>query len=268
MYILLLRKSSKRNLLVLPYANKLLDAQAMLAPENFKNFYEDDKENKEANRNTFIGNLCAFLSNWSIKEKTPLTLTWRVKTYRSYNKKIREFLIKDEPLSKILDLIGLRVIVGKKPIDDSSSIRLCYKLANDLQHWLMLEMESTLMDSEPRKSPDITILNDDVEEDIWIPDKSLIPRSFQNNWKDYIAFPKSNGYQGLHLVFRLSYPVFLEMELQIRSHAMHERAEHGSCAHSSHKKNRYPTVFNDLMDPSIDDIPQSIPTKGSKEFHP
>ena len=49
---------------------------------------------------------------------------------------------------------------------------------------------------------------------------------------DYIAAPKANGYRSLHAAVHTPVGV---AEFQVRTHAMHHHAEHGSASHHAYK---------------------------------
>ncbi len=58
-------------------------------------------------------------------------------------------------------------------------------------------------------------------------------RNIPHEFDDYIAAPKENGYRSLHTA--VNGPSNKVVEIQIRSHAMHEEAEFGVCSHWRYK---------------------------------
>ncbi len=63
-------------------------------------------------------------------------------------------------------------------------------------------------------------------------------RPVVNRFKDYIAFPKPNGYRSLHttLTDLPGLPPTVFLEVQIRTHAMHQEAQYGVASHWLYKE--------------------------------
>jgi GTP pyrophosphokinase len=57
-----------------------------------------------------------------------------------------------------------------------------------------------------------------------------------SEYDDYIAAPKPNGYRSIHTA--VVSPRGFTVEIQARTHSMHEICERGSAAHSVYKENR------------------------------
>lgn len=74
-------------------------------------------------------------------------------------------------------------------------------------------------------------------------------RNIPHEFDDYIAAPKENGYRSLHTA--VVGPNNRVIEVQIRSHAMHEEAEYGVCSHWRYKG-------TDSSDSPVDSYEQKI----------
>lgn len=75
-------------------------------------------------------------------------------------------------------------------------------------------------------------------------------RAIPNEFDDYIASPKDNGYRSLHTA--VIGPQGKVMEVQIRTHWMNEEAEFGVCAHWQYKDNNDVDEKNTSKNPSPD----------------
>jgi (p)ppGpp synthase/HD superfamily hydrolase len=106
----------------------------------------------------------------------------------------------DRNLDNITDLVALRVILtpGKKEGEDlgaDSGVWLCYHVLGLVQH---------------------------------LPGFQPVPTKV----KDYISFPKVNGYQSLHTALMYKGQ---SVEVQIRTQYMHQVAEYGMASHWAYK---------------------------------
>ncbi|MCX6786662.1 MAG: HD domain-containing protein [Candidatus Kaiserbacteria bacterium] len=95
-----------------------------------------------------------------------------------------------------------------------------------------------------RKHDDITLIHDIAALRIIVPEIEdcyttlgvvhAMYRPLPGEFKDYIAFPKPNGYQSLHTT--VVTPEAGIVEIQIRTEEMHRRAQFGIASHMSYKQ--------------------------------
>jgi RelA/SpoT family (p)ppGpp synthetase len=123
--------------------------------------------------------------------------------YSIYRKMQRKKLSFDE----IYDIHALRVIL--EPNSDQISDNMSAQQKDDLERTLCYQVLG-------------------IVHGLWKP----IPQEFD----DYIAAPKSNGYKSLHTAVR-DPETGDKLEVQIRSVRMHEEAERGIAAHWAYKEN-------------------------------
>lgn len=230
---------SEGSLNSLLHANKLEEGENML---NLNNLYQLEQE---------FYDFKEYLRKWAKTHNLHLKLKRRKKDWIGLNEKILLFISLKRPLSEILDLLGFRIILGNSTVDTIRDIKLLYELQNEIMLFFIKKKHCIFLEAEPKI--DANFDPDKYKEELVIPQTLLLNPSFENLVKDYVRFPKWNGYQSLHSVVRKPNGVFFE--LQIRTYAMDLRAEYGSGMHKNYKNSRY----KDLKDFDIDYSKISIP---------
>lgn len=175
----------------------------------------------------------------------PISLTKRRKAFIGLNEKIRLTLLKSledkedktSSLSQISDLLGFRIIVGNSnnsTKDEQVSVDTCYTILNELIFFFVnsgYNLEELNFNKEK--------FNSSEHPDVVLPYNTVL-RGFENYVKDYIRYPKSNGYQSLHVVFKVTNGLLFE--IQIRTQSMDYRAEYAKANHKNYNENKYKNV--------------------------
>lgn len=221
-HIELLREAKSYNDLL--WANKMEVSSAMFAEENIKQFYMT------------LQKLEDYLESLSKITGIKLEISARRKSLISLCRKIQLHLVLKNPLDEIFDELGIRIIVGDSEIDNKILLDLCDVVMNGVLNFLVKEggvpkdlKQSYKKGFKPEDHPDVIVQ-----------EKSLIDSRYKNNIKNYNKNPKPNGYQGLHAVVQLRNGVLFE--IQVRTKAMHLRAESGNARHDSYKDDRYKVI--------------------------
>lgn len=222
LYVEMLRSTG--NIFHAQYAAKLEQSRRMLSADNLKQLENDFIEFKE------------HIKSWTKDSKIQVSLFRRQKDFLGLNSKIRLYLAQGKNLSKINDLLGFRIVLKTDCPDSEETIKQCYSVLNETISFFALKMGCMLIEAEPRSGNEIS-KEEAKELGIVIPTKNLILDGFENNVKDYVAHPKTNGYQSLH--FLVSTPTDLIFEVQVRSTHMDILAEYGSGEHDKYKASKY-----------------------------
>ncbi len=204
------------------YANKLEEANNML---NIHSLHELEQE---------FHDLKEHLRLWANEKNIHCLLKRRQKDWIGFNEKIQLYLKGGKPLGKLLDLLGFRIIICHDITDNINSIKLCYDLLGEVIHFFINEKFCLLLEAEPRLDAGF---EPEEHPEVIVPDKCLIPLGLESNVKDYVQYPKKNGYQSLHFIVKR--PNGLTFEVQIRTYSMDLKAEYGTGEHAIYKSSRY-----------------------------
>lgn len=205
------------------YANKLEECAKMLSASNLKDLEKEFVDFKEHMR------------KFCKKHNISLIIKYRQKDFIRLNDKIRITLSNGCPLDRVRDLLGFRIILTTPNKDSEDTIKLCYDVLNQVINFFISERHCIPLEAEKRSNGN-TKFNPKEHPKIIVPKTNLVTPGFEGNVKDYVMYPKKNGYQSLHVVIQK--PNGLTFEVQVRTFAMDIIAEKGNASHLSYEKNR------------------------------
>ncbi len=177
-----------------------------LEPERYKNL-EKQVRVLYAERESYVDETIKTLEERLKNENLEFEISGRSKhLYSIYKKMQRE----QSTLDQIFDLMAIRIIIDTaedKADDQDFEKALCYKTLG-------------------------------IVHSMWSP--------IQGRFKDYLAMPKTNGYQSLHttVIGIKGSPI----EVQIRTRQMHEIAEYGVAAHWGYKAGIEKDTVGEILD--------------------
>ena len=143
----------------------------------------------------------------------------------------------------IKDLLAVRIIILNET--NLTTLKKCYqiffKIISSLTQLNNRYLDFPLIVSEPDKLITNSAFKQEEFPDILVPEIKF-PDNFERVVKDYMKYPKQNGYQSLHCSFEIPSlsPKYagLNMEIQLRTLQQHEWAEYMNASHSKYKRAR------------------------------
>lgn len=153
--------------------------------------------------------------------------------------------VQDGLSPEIKDLPALRIILLEE--NSQKTLRIGYEIAEEI-----METFSKLNSDKdfplyvnlsiPDKSVSQSNFDQSKHPNVLIPDSKILIPKLSNLGKDYIHFPKDEGYQSYHICFELisksDSSIRIFSEIQIRTIAQHMYAETGPANHREYKIRR------------------------------
>ena len=158
------------------------------------------------------------------------SISGRRKPIISTERKILQRLNSGDSLDLICDFYAFRIILFA---DDSLDLTLhCYKVIEDI---IDLAISKGYLPCQRLPLVGVNDIHDNKN-------PYFSEFKYKHFVKDYICFPKENGYQSIHLV--LTDTKGRKLEIQVRTLAMHAQIESGIANHADYKKSRYTSDFD------------------------
>lgn len=151
-------------------------------------------------------------------------LCGRFKGFNSFWNKVLYTQNENKSLDTIKDITGLRVITK------NASLKTLYEVATSIYNFFTVkgftpcELTFEIEEFNPEEHPDVEL-----------PKQSFLPDYIKEHAKDYVAYPKENGYQSIHFVF-YDPSTGRYLEIQNRTSTMDTYAEHGAASHFEYKE--------------------------------
>ena len=162
--------------------------------------------------------------------KLKFSIAGRKKSLVSTERKILQYLELEKSLDLIRDFFAFRIILFG---DNSLNlIEHCYKV---IQEIIELGISNGFTPCERLPLLGVNDITDHKNE-------YFSKFKYKRFIKDYICFPKDNGYQSLHLVLVDTKGRYLEV--QVRTIDMHATIQSGIANHEDYKKTKYNLDFN------------------------
>ena len=204
---------------------------------------------------------------WDIIKKSDLesSTSFRGKSFISeLHKRYDKVCEGNNPIIK--DLLAVRIIILNETTTET--LQKCYQIffeiISSLTRFNNEYLDFPLIVSEPDKLITTSEFEKEKFPEILIPE-TCFPNNFDRVVKDYMRFPKKNGYQSIHCSFEIPSlsPKYagLNMEIQLRTLKQHEWAEYQNASHSKYKKSR-----TEKMDKIFHYEPKKVHMTGFSEY--